>query len=136
MTSNVQMIFRGEVLDGFQADEVKRRLAQALKLGDERVAQLFSGQRMVLKDSIEADVARRYVEQLALIGALVHLEPVEMSPAAEFTPLPQLPEVPASDEPPPPPWGTPPRPTRPAPLSPLMPPAAPSPIAPASSAGR
>ncbi len=127
MTSNVQMIFRGEVLDGFQVDEVKRRLAQALKLGDERLAQLFSGERNVLKDSIEEDVARRYVEQLALLGARVHIEPVDA------TPLPQLPDMPACDEPPPPPWGTPPRPTRPAPLSPVMPPAAPSPISPARS---
>jgi uncharacterized membrane protein YhaH (DUF805 family) len=133
MTSNVQMIFSGEILDGFQADEVKRRLAQALKLGDGRVAQLFSGERMVLKDSIEADVARRYVDQLALLGARVHLEPAGELSSAGLTPLPQLPEVPTSDEPPPPPWGTPPRPTRPAPLSPLTPPAAPSPIAPASS---
>jgi uncharacterized membrane protein YhaH (DUF805 family) len=131
MTSNVQMIFNGEVLDGFQADDVKRRLAQALKLNDERAAQLFSGERNVLKDSIEADVARRYVEQLALLGARVHLEPIDLS--EDVTPLPQLPEVPVSDEPPPPPWGTPPQPSRPAPLSPLIPPAAPSPIAPARS---
>jgi uncharacterized membrane protein YhaH (DUF805 family) len=132
MTTNVQMVFQGEVLDGFPVGEVKRRLAQALKLGDERLAQLFSGERTVLKDSIEADVARRYVEQLALLGARVHLEPVDES--ADATPLPQLPDVPTSDEPPPPPWGTPPRPSRPAPLSPLLPPSAPSPIAPARSA--
>jgi uncharacterized membrane protein YhaH (DUF805 family) len=115
---NVQLVFRGEVLDGFRADEVRSRLAQALKLDEQRVAQLFSGARTVLKRSVEPGLARGYADKLARLGARVHLEPSDAPPTTGFAPLPELPEVPESNEAPPPPWGTPPRPTRPAPLSP------------------
>lgn len=132
MTANVQLVFRGEVLDGFKADDVRRQLAQALKLDETRVAQLFTGARTVLKRSVEPALARRYVDKLADLGAKVHLEPSDAPPTTGFAPLPELPEVPESSAPAPPPWGTPPRPTRPAPLSPLMPPLAPAPIPAAS----
>ena len=128
MAANVQLVFRGEVLDGFAADEVRRQLALALKLDEARVAQLFTGARTVLKRSVEPALARRYADKLAGLGAKVHLEPSDAPPTTGFAPLPELPEVPESSAPPPPPWGTPPRPTRPAPLSPLMPPPAPAPI--------
>jgi uncharacterized membrane protein YhaH (DUF805 family) len=128
MAADVQLVFRGEVLDGFAADEVRRQLAQALKLDEARVAQLFTGARTVLKRSVEPALARRYVDKLAGLGAKVHVEPSDAPPTTGFAPLPELPEVPASNVPPPPPWGTPPRPTRPAPLSPVMQPLAPAPI--------
>ena len=128
MAANVQLVFRGEVLDGFKADEVRRQLAQALKLDEDRVAQLFTGARTVLKRSVEPALARRYVDKLADLGAKVHLEPSDAPPTTGFAPLPELPEVPESNAPPPPPWGTPPRPTRPAPLAPWSPPSAPTPI--------
>jgi uncharacterized membrane protein YhaH (DUF805 family) len=128
MAANVQLVFRGEVLDGFAADEVRRQLALALKLDDARVAHLFTGARTVLKRSVEPALARRYADKLAGLGAKVHLEPSDAPPTTGFAPLPELPAVPESDEPPPPPWGTPPRPTRPAPLSPVAPPLAPAPI--------
>ncbi len=128
MAENLQLVFRGEVLDGFAADEVRRQLALALKLDEARVAQLFTGSRTVLKRSVEPALARRYADKLAGLGAKVHLEPSDAPPTTGFAPLPELPEVPASNAPPPPPWGTPPRPTRPAPLSPVIPPQAPAPI--------
>ena len=128
MAGNVQLVFRGEVLDGFKADEVRRQLAQALKLDEDRVAQLFTGARTVLKRSVEPTLARRYADKLAGLGAKVHLEPSDAPPTTGFAPLPELPEVPESNAPPPPPWGTPPRPTRPAPLAPWSPPSAPMPI--------
>ncbi len=129
MTPNVQLVFRGEVIEGFKADDVRRELAQALKLDEARVAQLFTGARTVLKRSVEPALARRYVDKLASLGARVHLEPSDAPPTTGFAPLPDLPDVPESHTPPPPPWGTPPRPTRPAPLTPWTPPAAPAPIA-------
>ena len=128
MATNVQMVFRGEVIEGFAPEEVRRCLAQVLQLDDARVAQLFSGARTVLKRSVEPSLARAYVDKLAQLGARVHLEPADAPPTTGFTPLPELPEVPATNEPAPPPWGTPPRPTRPAPLTPLVQPAAPATI--------
>jgi uncharacterized membrane protein YhaH (DUF805 family) len=123
MTSNMQLVFRGEVLDGFQADDVKRRLAQALKLDEARVAQLFSGSRTVLKRSVEPALAHSYAQKLAQLGARVHLEPSDAPPTTGFAPLPELPDVPASHAPPPPPWAAPPRPPQ------AAPPAAAAPVA-------
>jgi len=128
MASNVQLVFRGEVLDGFQADEVRRQLARVLQLDDSRVAQLFSGSRTVLKRSVEPTLARRYADKLAGLGAKVHLEPSDAPPTTGFTPLPELPDVPETLTPVPPPWAAPPRPTRPAPLTRLPPSSTPAPI--------
>jgi uncharacterized membrane protein YhaH (DUF805 family) len=134
MAANVQVVFRGEVLDGFAPEEVRRQLALALKLDDARVAQLFTGVRTVLKRSVEPTLARRYADKLASLGAKVHLEPSDVPTTPGFAPLPELPDVPESSAPPPPPWGTPPQPTRPAPLSPVAPTLAPAPIPAARSA--
>jgi uncharacterized membrane protein YhaH (DUF805 family) len=124
MAGNVQLVFQGEVLDGFDAADVRRRMALALKLDEERLAQLFSGARTVIKRSIEPALARTYIDKLAQLGALVHEEPSDAPPTTAFPVLPELPA--AEDGPAPPPWGAPPRPTRPAPLSPD---AAPAPAA-------
>jgi uncharacterized membrane protein YhaH (DUF805 family) len=124
MTSNLQLVFRGEVIDGFAPEQVRQRIAQALKLDDERVAQLFAGGRTVLKRSLEPALARRYADKLAELGARVHLEPSDAPPTTAFPPLPELPE---DSGPTVPPWGTPPRPTRPAPLPPAV--SAPAPLA-------
>jgi len=72
--SSVQLIFRGEVLAGFQPADVRRSLGDQLKLDDARLAHLFSGQRVVLKRSIAADAGRRHVAQFAVLGARLHLE--------------------------------------------------------------
>jgi uncharacterized membrane protein YhaH (DUF805 family) len=128
MDGKVQLVFRGEVLAGFEVADVRARMAVALKLDDERIAQLFSGARTVIKTSIEPSLARTYVDKLAQLGALVHEEPGDAPPTTAFPTLPEVPE--ADGAPTVPPWGLPPRATRPAPLSPYEPPAAPAPIAP------
>jgi uncharacterized membrane protein YhaH (DUF805 family) len=121
--SNVKLVFRGEVLQGFRPDEVRRQLASALKLDEARVAELFSGARTVLKRSVDPSIARGYVDKLARLGARVHLEPAD-APPTDFPPLPELPDVPAG--PAPAPWGMAP------PVRPVAPMPVPAPAAPAS----
>lgn len=77
----VQLVFAGEVLAGFQDDEVKRQLGALLKIGPAQQDQLFSGTRTVLKKSIDPQEAQRYVDYLAKLGAKVHIEALE-APAA------------------------------------------------------
>jgi len=103
MDARVQLVFLGEVLSGFHLDDVKRSLAHLLKLDDARVHHLFSGARTVLKRSLQAHEAQRYVDHLAKIGARIHVEPM---PAAAFPTIAMPePEVrrPAPPPPPPPP---------------------------------
>src|SRR5687767_5203624 len=86
MDARVHLVFRGEVHPGHQLDDVKRRLGQALKLDEARVGQLFSGARMVLKRSLQAHEAQRYVDQLARLGARIDVEPMA-APAPVPAPL-------------------------------------------------
>ena len=91
MDARVQLVFFGEVLDGFHLDDVKRRLGQVLKLDDAKLARLFSGSRTVLKRSVDPSEAGRYKDNLAKIGARIHIEPI-----AEPPPVPAPAVVPAS----------------------------------------
>ena len=84
----VQLVFRGEVLDGFQADDVKRALCARLKLDDAALARLFDTPRTVLKRGVDATEAQRYVAMFAQMGARLHAEASAPVPvAAPLAPL-------------------------------------------------
>jgi len=82
MDAQVQLVFFGEVLEGFHLEDVKRRVGQLLKLDEARVAQMFSGARTVLKRAVAHDDAQRYATVLAKAGARIHIEPHGAKPAA------------------------------------------------------
>lgn len=100
MDPRVQLVFRGEVQPGHQLDDVKRRLGQLLKLDDVRLGQLFSGSRTVLKRSLLAEEAQRYVEHLTRIGARIVVEPMATPAPAIATPaMPLAPLAPLAISP-------------------------------------
>lgn len=86
--AQVRLVFAGEILEGFQLDEVKRRVGEAFKLDEARIAAMFSGARTVLKRSLSATEATRYVAQLGRLGARVHIEPLQAAPALAVAPAP------------------------------------------------
>jgi uncharacterized membrane protein YhaH (DUF805 family) len=75
MDARMQLVFFGETLEGFERDAVKSRLGQLLKLDDAARQKLFSGARMVLKQSIDEAEALRYAANFAKMGARLHVEP-------------------------------------------------------------
>lgn len=79
--AEVRLVFAGEILAGFQADEVRRRFGEAFKIDGARLAAMFSGERTVLKRSLPAAEAARYVARLGALGARVHVEPLDAVPA-------------------------------------------------------
>lgn len=83
MDALVQLVFFGEALEGFGLDEVKRRVGQLLKLDEARVAQMFSGQRTVLKRAVVHAEAQRYAKVLAQAGARIHIEASTVTPATQ-----------------------------------------------------
>ncbi len=92
MNPPVQLVFRGEALDGFRDADVRRSLGDRLQLDEARLAHLFSGRRVVLKPSIDAESARRRVAQFAVFGARLHIEAAADPGAAPRTPwLPPAP---------------------------------------------
>lgn len=94
MSATVQLVFRGEVLAGFQAEDVQRELGRLLRADEGQLKALFSGRRAVLKRGLAAQDAARYVGRLAAIGAQVHVEPEAADAWPTISPPPE-------DEPPP-----------------------------------
>lgn len=85
MSESSQLVFYGEILPGHDADTVKAKLGDLLKLPSEQVAAVFSGRRVVLRKSLPSDQAASYVTRLEKIGVKVFAET-----------LPQVAEVPAA----------------------------------------
>ncbi|MDO6385507.1 hypothetical protein [Uliginosibacterium sp. 31-12] len=76
MASEYRVVFKGEILDGFDPEAVRIKASAKLKASPEQVERLFSGRSSVLKKGIAADVAERYVKELGKIGMRVKLEAV------------------------------------------------------------
>ena len=85
MSESSQLVFYGEVLPGHDADTVKAKLGELLKLPTEQIAAVFSGRRVVLRKSLPSDQAASYVARLEKIGVKVFAEA-----------LPQVTEVPSA----------------------------------------
>lgn len=83
-----QLVFHGQVLDGFDAATVKRCLGEHLRLDAARLNHLFSGQRVVIKRSIERDLGLRHVQQFAHLGARLLIEDVAVTNAPAAAPPP------------------------------------------------
>ncbi len=93
--AEVRLVFAGEVLEGFQVEEVRHRFGEAFKLAEPQLIAMFSGERTVLKRAISVADAARYVAQLQKLGARVHIEelavPPLASPAVAAVPVPVSP---------------------------------------------
>lgn len=84
-----QIVFSGEVADGWEADTVKDNLARLFKTDPRIIATLFSGRPVVIKQGLDRDAAMKYVAALASAGGVSCAQPV---PAAETSTAPQTPE--------------------------------------------
>ncbi len=63
--------FEGSIVDGFSIGQVKKNLVKLFKSDAERIGQLFSGERVVLKKDIDLATAKKYHSVLLNAGALV-----------------------------------------------------------------
>ena len=86
-----EVAFSGKLVADAQLDLVKANLARIFQADEQRIAQLFSGRRIVIKSNLDAAGAEKYREILARAGALLEvraLDQGDVPPVAE-------PEVPA-----------------------------------------
>ncbi|WP_108126927.1 hypothetical protein [Saccharospirillum mangrovi] len=74
------LYYRGDVLDGYSADQVRRDLAVLFKTDDARVATYFSGRTEVIKLRVAEVTVARYQRALRDIGAELIVVP-EGAPA-------------------------------------------------------
>ncbi len=77
----LQLVFSGECIDGHEPPAVRRAVASALKLDDQRALRLFSGRRVVLRRGVQAAAAKRHIARFAALGAVVRAEPSQPRPA-------------------------------------------------------
>lgn len=74
MAKLYQLVFEGETLDGFDADQVRQQIGEHLKLDDARLEHLFSGRRVVLKRGVDEERAHRHKRQFAHLGGRLLIE--------------------------------------------------------------
>lgn len=85
MTDTYRLVFRGEVIEGQHPAVVRKRLAMALKLDDERVQSLFTGNPVVVRKNVDAETAAKFQAVFKKAGARLRVQPIVAAdtPASE-----------------------------------------------------
>ena len=98
-SKDYQIVFRGRVAPGHDEATARANMAKLFKVDAERVDQLFSGGRQVLKRGLDRESADRYRGVLRKAGVIVSIVSVATEESAQKF------EAPVAKEPPPPPPG-------------------------------
>jgi hypothetical protein len=75
-----KIIYKGKTAQGRQVEEVKRNLASLLKLGNEKIEQLFSGKAVIIAKNVGYDSAMKYKTAFETAGAICSVEKVDDAP--------------------------------------------------------
>ena len=82
-----RLVYSGEVLDGQRLEDVRRRIGALYKLDEDKLARLFSGQRVVFMRGVDLARAQRHVQRFARLGGRLRVELMEPT-AKPATPVP------------------------------------------------
>ena len=74
MEKQYRLIFKGDLLAGFDPTEIRQRASQRLGASPAQIGRLFSGQAVTLKRGLSIDAAARYARELRLLGMRMHVE--------------------------------------------------------------
>ena len=87
-----EIAFSGRLLPGAQPDAVKANLARLFQADAQRIALLFSGRRMVIKNNLDEAAAEKYRVALERAGALAEVSSMEVDvEEVEMAPPPPMP---------------------------------------------
>ncbi|HXR02669.1 MAG TPA: hypothetical protein VN798_20035, partial [Pseudomonas sp.] len=64
-----EIVFSGQLVTGAQLDRVQANLAKLFQADAQRIALLFSGRRLVLKNNLDQAAAEKYRATLERAGA-------------------------------------------------------------------
>src|SRR3990167_7264587 len=88
-----EIAFSGQLVPGAQLESVKANLAKLFQADAQRIALLFSGRRIVIKNNLDAAGAEKYRSTLLRAGALVEvrvmveeIEEIELPPPPAVAP--------------------------------------------------
>lgn len=94
-----EIAFSGRLMPGAQPDAVKANLARLFQADAQRIALLFSGRRMVIKNNLDEAVAEKYRIALERAGALAEVSAMDVEvEEVEMAPPPPMPASAAQDE--------------------------------------
>jgi hypothetical protein len=77
-----EVAFSGKISEGADLDEVKARVGKMFKADDAKIAQMFSGKRMVIKRNLDKAAAAKYGYAFKKAGAVCELKQMSGSAAA------------------------------------------------------
>lgn len=98
--SRYEIAFSGELAPGATLEQVEANLTRLFQADAQRIALLFSGRRVVIKQDLDYDSVEKYRQAMARAGAVaevrpmpVEVEEIELAPPPEETPTtPPTPE--------------------------------------------
>lgn len=91
------LVFQGDILTGFEREQVMQRFGELFGLSVEDVERIFGHPRVVLKRNLDQAAADAYVDRLTGIGMAVCLDALHV-PAAPVAPAQQVAPEPAATE--------------------------------------
>ena len=98
-----EVAFSGQISDDAEPGEVKAKVGKMFNADDAKLAQLFSGRRVVIKKNIDRATAARYQTALNRAGAECEICSMGGAPAAQSAPaaakVPAAPAAPAAAKP-------------------------------------
>ena len=74
--SRFNVVFRGEILPGKDAGNVKKRLRTYLKTDAEAIERLFSGEPVAVRKDVDAATGQKFEKVFSTAGAICYLEPI------------------------------------------------------------
>ncbi|MBD9396015.1 hypothetical protein [Pseudomonas sp. PDM11] len=91
-----EIAFSGELVPGAQLEAVQANLAKLFQADAQRIAQLFSGRRVVIKNNLDEAAAEKYRSTLERAGARVEVVDTDAQVIEEIELAPPPPAAPAS----------------------------------------
>lgn len=74
MSRHYRLVFRGKYLPGLSPEDVHANVAELFRAPVERVCELLSSLPAVIKQNIDIEQGNRYLEAMAEVGLITHLE--------------------------------------------------------------
>lgn len=86
-----EVAFSGQVSDTADSDNVKARVGKMFNADAAKIAQLFSGKRVVIKKNIDRPTAEKYQNALSKAGAIVEVKSMGGSGSVDIAVAPAVP---------------------------------------------
>jgi hypothetical protein len=85
MTSQrYRVVFEGEIVQGQDVEEVKKKLAALCKVSDEKIEKYFQGRPMLIRSDVDYQTAVKYQTAFRSAGAVCIAEPIAESHPGEI----------------------------------------------------